>query len=76
MLKMHMTRMHTDMPKTFKFQHEGCGKFFRVSNCYIAIGCLEVFIKALDGVGASDQTLSIHSFYPKILYSTALGVRN
>ena len=44
MLKMHMTRMHTDMPKTFKCQHEGCGKFFRVSNCCLAIGCLKRFL--------------------------------
>ena len=30
MLKMHMTRMHTDMPKTFHCMHEGCGKSFRM----------------------------------------------
>ena len=36
MLKMHMTRMHTDMPKTFQCQHEGCGKAFRVST-YVSI---------------------------------------
>jgi len=29
MLKMHMTRMHTDMPKNFHCLHEGCGKAFR-----------------------------------------------
>ena len=31
MLKMHMTRMHTDMPKTFQCLQDGCGKAFRVS---------------------------------------------
>ena len=32
MLKMHMTRMHSNLPKTFKCNHEsGCGKVFRVS---------------------------------------------
>ena len=34
MLKMHMTRMHTDMPKTFHCLHEGCGKSFRVTSNY------------------------------------------
>ena len=29
MLKMHMTRMHTDMPKTFQCLQDGCGKAFR-----------------------------------------------
>lgn len=29
---MHMTRMHTDMPKTFKCPYDGCKKAFRVSN--------------------------------------------
>ena len=31
MLKMHMTRMHSNMPKTFKCDYQGCGKTFRVS---------------------------------------------
>ena len=32
MLKMHMTRMHSNMPKTFKCNENGCEKTFRVSN--------------------------------------------
>ena len=31
MLKMHMSRMHSNTPKTFKCQYEGCDKAFRVS---------------------------------------------
>ncbi len=31
MLKVHMKRMHSDMPKQFRCDHEGCAKAFRVS---------------------------------------------